>query len=317
VKWTPEAGDPKVSAAFQLGWRSGQAVRWTAPADGQDDERFPGLDASTLWDVLTGQIADAQKTLAAGQPALAVAAAPLDPAQYQVVLKGLYVTDATLGKACELGYALQDYCTGGDTKSATLNTLLLALASKLPANAAHAVLNGLLLHQGVPQADAARLRRQGEIWRSFLAGDSAAKDVLHLSDYVGTADEVVGRVQELARRSFKGRMKLLLAVVLVLVVAGVAALIGFRHAAGGVAAGAASLIAAFGLSWKAIGQFFGRAVGRAEQSLWDAQMDWTIAYRATLGAPAQKISTPDQRLNDHVNRWVDWQKDWPNTELDA
>ena len=56
-----------------------------------------------------------------------------------------------------------------------------------------------------------------------------------------------------------------------------------------VAAGATSVLVALGLGWKGIGQYFGRAAAQGEQALWNGQLDWTIAYRATVSLrdPAQ------------------------------
>ena len=87
-------------------------------------------------------------------------------------------------------------------------------------------------------------------------------------------------------------------------------LIRFHADASGVTAGAASLLAAFGLTWKGIGQFFGHAVATAEQSLWDAQLDWTVAYRSTI-APVPAGANREKRRDQHVARWMSWQKDWP------
>jgi hypothetical protein len=82
---------------------------------------------------------------------------------------------------------------------------------------------------------------------------------------------------------------------------------------GHVAAGVTSLIAAFGLTWKAIGGFFGRAAAKGEQALWDAQVDWTIAYRCTV--PLVEPGDGDakhNRRNDHFATWKAWLERWPS-----
>lgn len=52
-------------------------------------------------------------------------------------------------------------------------------------------------------------------------------------------------------------------------------------AKGALGAGIASVIAAFSLTWKGIGEFFGRAAAKGEAELWDAEIDWAIAHRFT------------------------------------
>jgi hypothetical protein len=313
--------DPMVSIAFVLGWRSGQAVRWPPPDDGDD---APGLNTEARWAVLSGQIDQAQLRLephVSSLPSFGPQRPPESEDVYQRVLAKLYIAHDSLGKACRLGYLLQAFCCGAATTAAALTEiklLLVGLTTKLPDNAAHVVINSLTLWEDTiaqETADATRLRRQGVVWRAFLSGDTAPRDVLHLSDYVGTADEVIGRVQELGRRALRGRLKALAITVVVLIVVGIAVLIRFHADASGVTAGAASLLAAFGLTWKGIGQFFGHAVATAEQSLWDAQLDWTVAYRATIG-PAPAGANRAKRRDQHVTRWMSWQKDWPNTEGD-
>src|SRR4051794_21431489 len=183
-----------------------------------------------------------------------------------------------------------------------LKKFLLALASKSPPNAAHSVLNSLTLWEGRPPADG-QLKRQGEVWRPILAGEVAAKDLLHVSDYVGTAEQVVGRLQDVTRQALRGRLRWLVLMILALIVAGVALLLN-TDTSGGVTAGAGSLLAAFGLTWKGIGHYLGHAAAKGEQALWDAQLNWTIAYRATLtsvkGAPQ---ASPDRQAA-HVQEWA-------------
>jgi hypothetical protein len=51
---------------------------------------------------------------------------------------------------------------------------------------------------------------------------------------------------------------------------------------GAAGAGIATLLATFGLTGKGIGEFFGRAAAKGEEQLWDAEIDWAIAYRFTV-----------------------------------
>src|SRR5262249_16927543 len=80
------------------------------------------------------------------------------------------------------------------------------------------------------------------------------------------------------------------------------------------AAGLASLIGAFGLTWKGIGEFFGRAAAKGEQALWDAQIDWTIAYRCTMPVDEAGYTAKHrtERIANHQQAWQDWLQRWPD-----
>jgi hypothetical protein len=155
------------------------------------------------------------------------------------VLRDLYSADSVLGKAVQLWLVLHAMCAApsatvsvkdaleGDR--ASLARLLADLASKLPANAAHTVMNSLSLWQVQAPATkgddaaAAQLMSQGFVWYSILAGEAAAKDLLRVSDYVGTADELAVRLRPLAWQAMHHKAPWVLAgVILLLLGAGVA-----------------------------------------------------------------------------------------------
>jgi hypothetical protein len=273
-----------------------------------------------------------------GDPAVALQTPPAaDPAtiadgQIQVspeqVLTVLYAKDGLLGKAAYLGIRLRGLCWAADPAPldaaalVEIKALLLTLATKLPDNAAHAVLNSLALYEeGYAQQPVPtdQLRRQGEIWRGFLSGDVAPKDVLHVTDYVGTADLLAGSIRDLLVAALRGRLKWLLLIAAVLAAGGVALVLLLHNDTAGALSGATSLLAALGLSWKGIGQFFGTPAAKAEQALWESQLDWTIAYRATIGsqtaAAAGKPAT-NARARDHVQIWKQWNANWPSTNFE-
>jgi hypothetical protein len=357
TQWTAEAGDPKIAAAFLLGWRVGLALDWTAlgrHVAWPDDDQ--GLDdAGVRWDVLKGQIAEAAKGLAAGAdplpdlgPQPSAAAAPDAPtpvrAYRTALLPRLYVRDQFHGIAFSLGVDLEGLSAGTrpvtavgapnglQTEIAKVKTPLLALASKFPPHAAHYVLNSLTLWEEQltvrkAQFDPEKLRRQGGLWRSVLSGDVAAQDLLRLSDYIGTAEQVVARLHEFALRALRSQLVVPALAVLVLLVGGLAAMF-LSHK---VAAGATSVLVALGLSWKGIGQYFGRAAAQGQQALWNGQLDWTIAYRATISLrdPGQ-IKMGDvvfkrarRRLRrervgrgrEHFDAWEKWLRAWPDSAL--
>jgi hypothetical protein len=331
VKWPDEKGDPHVSLAFLLGWRMWRAVEWS---DTVDEQETPGIeDPAARFSVLSGQIDAAVTALtsAAGASTFAATygAARTERAKVRdTILGGLYAKDASLGKAAYLGGQMHAFCWPGGTdpqvaigSTHELKRLLVALATKLPPNAAHSVLNSLTLWEdrrdrGEP-VERDRLQRQGRIWRSFLAGETAAKDVLHVSDYIGAADQLVRRVRELFRRSFTGGLAVLWIVVGILVVAGVL-VIALVPSKQGLVTGASSLIAAFGLTWKGIGQFFGNAVAKSEEALWNSELDWTIAYRSTVCEEVRQNlgKLRGSRRKDHYTVYEDWARKWPDMEID-
>ncbi|WP_028065522.1 hypothetical protein [Solirubrobacter soli] len=315
IAWShPPAGDPKISQAFLLGWRVGLATGKLEDID------YLGLDVVALGKVLKAQITGAATELIS-EDAIAVPELddlPAPDSYHQDLLAAIAATDPVLARAFHLGISLQRFCDGDKVTAddtAELKKLLVALASKFPPNAAHSVLNSLTLWEGrTPVGD--QLQRQAHVWRPILAGEVAAKDLLHLSDYVGTAEQVVGRLRDVTRQALKGSLRLLVALVLVLIVAGVVLLLN-TDTSGGVTAGAGALLAAFGLSWKGIGQYLGRAAAKGEQALWDAQINWTIAYRMTIRDAAIVKPSNATRRKGHQDQWQSWHEKWPDFELDA
>lgn len=81
------------------------------------------------------------------------------------------------------------------------------------------------------------------------------------------------------------------------------------------------LLATFGLTWKGIGEFFGRAAAKGEGQLWDAEIDWAIAYRFTVLRnpphdsklkPRSKALNIDQPTKEHLRRYKQWHNNWPD-----
>jgi hypothetical protein len=350
AKWTRQTGDPKLCAAFLLGWRIGLALDWAAKGEHElwpDDD--PGLsEGDVRWAVLTGQIEQAAKDLTgeAGSralPELGTAPPVKDSttvdAYRRAVLQRLYVSEQFRGLAFALGAQLEGMCAGTrrvaraqpaeDARRALKADIaevkkpLLGLATKLPPNAAHSVINSLTLweeqldrHEG-DFAD--KLRTQGGVWRSVLSGDVAAKDLLHLSDYIGTAEQVVARLHEFALRALRGQLVVPALLALVLLVAGVLVMVLSDK----VAAGATSVVVALGVSWKGIGQYFGRAAAQGEQALWNGQLDWSIAYRATISlrdpttiGMRDVMFARSRGRRGHYQTWQKWLRAWPDFELD-
>ena len=248
------------------------------------------------------------------------------------ILETLWAVEQPLGKAYLLGHEMEQMCAtpavakdetvrgSVDRHFARLHLLLIALASKLPSNAAHATDNSLRLWREsllITDETPADLLRQGWNWREVLAGDVAAKDGLRLSDYIAAADSLTGKLRETAQQVAR-RFWVWLVVVLAIAAVG----IGFIAwgAKGALGAGIASVIAAFGLTWKGIGGFFGRAAAKGEAQLWDAEIDWAIAHRFTTlrNCPDKKqikktvALTHDQPIREHLQRHKRWKDKWPD-----
>src|SRR5271155_2694881 len=162
------------------------------------------------------------------------------------------------------------------------------------------------------------LASPGRSWHDVLAGDVSGKDGLRLADYVAAADSVAGKLGQTARQVV-ARFKTWL-IVAFLVAAGGIVLI-FVGTKGAIGAGITAVLAAFGLTWKGIGEFFGRVAAKGEEQLWDAEIDWAIAYRFTVlrNPPADNQLKPrskelsiDQPTKEHLRRYKQWKKNWPD-----
>lgn len=248
------------------------------------------------------------------------------------ILAVLWSVEQPLGKAYLLGHEMEQMCatpaakgsevtvSSFDTHFGRIHPLLLALASKLPPNAAHATDNSLRLWQaslsaGCPE-ESKDLLKQGRYWREVLAGDVAGKDGLRLEDYIAAADSVTDKLRKTA-------LQVARRFAVWLITAGVVAAGGlgliFVGTRGAVGAGIAGLVAAFGLTWKGIGEFFGRAAAAGEAQLWDAELDWAIAHRFTVltNLPDKKhlkkvaALKDDQPMKEHMLRQQQWKSEWP------
>lgn len=258
------------------------------------------------------------------------------------ILTVLWSVASPLAKSYQLGHEMEQMCatpiaetstavstepspavsTSVETHNTTIHRLLTALASKLPVNAAHATDNSLRLWSASLRPGGEEspedLLLQGRRWRDVLAGDVSGKDGLRLTDYVAAADGVAGKLGQTARQVV-ARFKVWLIVALLVLAGGIALIVvGTKGAIG---AGITAVLAAFGLTWKGIGDFFGRAAANAEEQLWDAEIDWAIAYRFTILRhtpddnqlkPRSKELKIDQPTKQHLRRYNQWKKNWPD-----
>jgi hypothetical protein len=255
------------------------------------------------------------------------------------ILTVLWSVSSPLAKAYQLGHEIEQMCatptaepstaepstavsTSVKTHDTEVHRLLTALASQLPANAAHATDNSLRLWSASLRAGGEEspgdLLGQGRRWHDVLAGDVSGKDGLRLADYVAAADSVAGKLWQTAQQ-VAARFKVWLLVVLLIAAGGIVLIVvGMK---GTIGAGIAAVLAAFGLTWKGIGEFFGRVAANGEEQLWDAEIDWAIAYRFTVlrNPPADNQLKPrskklsiDKPTKEHLRRYKQWKTNWPD-----
>jgi len=251
------------------------------------------------------------------------------------ILTVLWSVAPALARSYQLGHDMEQMCATPVADPSTtvaasvkahdtdLHRLLTALASKLPANAAHAADNSLRLWSASLSAAGGEespedLLGQGRRWHDVLAGEVSGKDGLRLTDYVAAADSVAGKLWQTARQVV-ARFRVWLIVAVLVAAGGIALLVVGTK--GTIGAGITALLATFGLTWKGIGEFFGRAAANAENQLWDAEIDWAIAYRFTVLRhppadsqlkPRSKALTIDQPTKEHLLRYKQWKKNWPD-----
>jgi len=323
------APDPRVAAAFALGWQMAELYRpetrtRTAPAARED---LPGL--GRLGDDERAQISLQQVDAALAKLADALAKAkvtapdtrPLheclenahaDPAARARAVRDLHVkllgaftaADFRLGKAYGLGRSLADTCRTPVSASsllaefrphrvAKLRGWLDDLASALPAHAGRSVSISLgrwaehmSAHpeQAVNQAAAEQalpgLRRQGQLWRALLSGEKSGPDMLALENYLEAASGLFKTTGKLVWRFLK-RFYYVVFVAVILFGVGVWLMLD-QETSASIVAGASSILAGLGLTWKSAGSALGGLGAKTEQHLWGAELDSAVAEAITL-----------------------------------
>jgi hypothetical protein len=217
------------------------------------------------------------------------------------VLSALSAADFRLGKAYGIGAALLNLTTrpspdamlASHLTSERIAPVIAAiddLSSALPAHAGHGVRDSVREWQKSVEAGSEvapeaietwlQLARQGELWRSVLAGEKSAPDLLEIDDYVEAADRLSHRMRSAAIAVAK-RFPEVCALVVLLFVLGVA-LIAFTDSEAAIIAGAGTVLASLGLTWRGIGRSLGGLAGKLEQPLWGAEIDIAVTQAITL-----------------------------------
>jgi hypothetical protein len=227
------------------------------------------------------------------------------------LLATLTAADYRLGKAYGLGRALADTCRK-PRDEASLKEELAAyrvanllgwlddLSSALPPHAAHSV--GASLKRWVewasvpPQSQTTEealhtLRRQGDLWRGLLSGEKQGSGMLEIDNYLDAARELADQMHRILRGVVR-RFPMVTSAVVLLICLGVGLFV--VGGTSGVVAGAGSIIAALGLTWKGLGGALGQLASKLEQPLWGAVLDGAIADAITL--------LPDNKADLHGRR---------------
>jgi hypothetical protein len=312
--------DARVSVAFALGWQVAEIYRpdrgTSTPPASVDD--LPGLARLSEQDL--AQIALDQVQAGITKLRDPILQAGLDPPgaqgfaarlraitgeddrraairEFHIELLGiLTAADFRLGKAYGLGRAMADTTRPpvdhraelAPQRVAMISEWVRDLASALQPHAAHPVAESLdawscwataTQERHAVERTVAKLEAQGRLWRSLLSGEKRATDMLETSDYVRAGEGLLQRSATLGQRFLKHYWWLALIIALLFAVGVVVVATSSSPAA--VVGGAGAILGSLGLSWKGIGTSVGSAAARAEQPLWDAEVDTVIYERIT------------------------------------
>jgi hypothetical protein len=126
------------------------------------------------------------------------------------------------------------------------------------------------------------LRRQGDMWRRLLTGEQAADQLLDTRAYVGAAASLLANARRLV---FRYLWKWLWAILVALASVAASVWAAVTYAPAGTARVTAVLVSAagfLGVSWAGIRATLGRALGQAEQAMWEAEVVAAIGRAATI-----------------------------------
>jgi hypothetical protein len=217
------------------------------------------------------------------------------------VLSALSAADFRLGKAYGIGAALMNLTTRppeqadlkahlDDVRIAPIVAAIDDLSSALPAHAGHGVRESLREWQKsvVDESPVARdepatwlqLARQGELWRAVLAGEKSGTDLLEIEDYVDAADRLSKRMRGVAFRLVKQFPEVCILIVALFI--GGVLLVALTDSEAAIVAGAGTILASLGLTWRGAGRTLGGLAGKLERPLWGAELDIAVTQAITL-----------------------------------
>jgi hypothetical protein len=226
----------------------------------------------------------------------------------------LSATDMRLGKAYAVGRALLTLSSRPDP-DATLKSHLTGpavapvvaaiddLGSALAPHAGHSVRASIHEWRAsietrsavAPETDETwlLLARQGELWRALLSGEKSGLDMLEIPDYLDAAERMSRRMRKLAGTLL--RRFWLLVVLIVALFGGGVALIVATDTDAAVVAGAGTILASLGLTWRGLGRSLGTLAAKLERPLWGAELDTAITQAITLLPREKGRDTTEQR----------------------
>lgn len=128
------------------------------------------------------------------------------------------------------------------------------------------------------------LHRQGRLWRAVLSGEKDGRDMLSTRHYVDAGLRLLATTGRLIGRFFdKPRVILATGLLVIPPLAAVVLLLTLDHQVATKVTGSLLAVAtALGISWAGVRATLGRALARAEQPLWQAELDTAIAEAITV-----------------------------------
>jgi hypothetical protein len=239
------------------------------------------------------------------------------------VLSALSATDFRLGKAYGIGAALMNLTTRppeqadlkahlDDARIAPIVAAIDDLSSALPAHAGHGVRESLREWQKsvvdnspvAPDEPATwlQLGRQGELWRAVLAGEKSGRDLLEIEDYVDAADRLSKRMRGVAFRLVK-QFPAVCILIVALFIGGVL-LVTLTDSEAAIVAGAGTILASLGLTWRGMGRTLGALASKLERPLWGAELDIAVTQAITLLAreEGRDITTERRKVATDLGR---------------
>jgi hypothetical protein len=310
-------GEPDVIAAFKLGWLLGEilASRHAPPvasilsSDPSAVYAAQGIQlkalATELKVGLSQELTELETALAAGS------ASEKAKAWEPKLFTALLGAGVRIAKAYGLGRQLdelthEEQLQEGRFEQADIKemvALLDDLSTGLPPHAARAVANSIRQWQAqasLAENSATLLTVQGQLWRTLLAGEKKATELLEPQNYLDAAQRLAGKLSETAVSELRRHMVWVLLIV-VLFVGGLTLLLVTPKHAGGTAAGLSAVLAALGLTWKGLGGTLGKLVGKLEAPLWEAELDGAVTDAVTL-VRAAPTKGPLGRTNEAPDR---------------
>jgi hypothetical protein len=216
-------------------------------------------------------------------------------------LSALSAADFRLGKAYGIGAALMNLTSRPpdqanlkahltDERIAPIVAAIDDLTSALPAHAGHGVRESLREWQKSVADDSPvapdepatwlQLARQGELWRTVLAGEKSGSDLLEIEDYVDAADRLAKRMRKVAFRLVKQFP--VVCILIVALFAGGVLLVALTDSEAAIVAGAGTILASLGLTWRGVGRALGGLASKLERPLWGAELDIAVTQAITL-----------------------------------